>query len=140
MANEKRTRRRIWVWSATIWILLAIVLSVFAPGGNEFVTANKDSGLPADAESIIAERNLEKYFPADGGLPLFAVFHTEDGLTDEDLFGFSETLESLQVDPTLGEVTVVPLTKLSPDVRATFLSEDGKTFFVPLTLSGELES
>lgn len=140
MANEKRTRKRIWVWSATIWILLAIVLSAFAPGGNEFVTANKDSGLPADAESIIAERNLEKYFPADGGLPLFAVFHTEDGLTDEDLFGFSETLESLQVDPTLGEVTVVPLTKLSSEVRATFLSEDGKTFFVPLTLAGELES
>jgi len=140
MANEKRTRKRIWVWSATIWILLAIVLSVFAPGGSEFVTANKDGGLPSDAESIIAERNLEKYFPADGGLPLFAVFHTEDGLTDEDLLGFSEALESLQVDAALGEVTVVPLTKLPPEARATFLSEDGKTFFVPLTLPGELES
>lgn len=140
MANEKRARKRIWIWSATIWILLAIVLSVFAPGGNEFVTANKDGGLPTDAESIIAERNLEKYFPADGGLPLFAVFHYEDRLTEEDLFGFSETLESLQVDAALGEVKVVPLTKLSPEVRATFLSEDGKTFFVPLTLPGELES
>jgi len=140
MANEKRTRKRIWVWSATIWILLAIVLSVFAPGGKEFVTANKDGGLPSDAESIIAEKNLEKYFPADGGLPLFAVFHYEDGLTEEDLIGFSETLESLQVDAALGEVKVVPLTKLPPEARATFLSEDGKTFFVPLTLPGELES
>ena len=140
MVNEKRTRKRIWVWSATIWILLAIVLSVFAPGGKEFVTANKDGGLPSDAESIIAEKNLEKYFPADGGLPLFAVFHYEDGLTEEDLIGFSETLESLQVDAALGEVKVVPLTKLPPEARATFLSEDGKTFFVPLTLPGELES
>jgi len=140
MANGKRTRKRVWVWSATIWILLAIVLSAFAPGGNEFVTANKDSGLPADAESIIAEKNLEKYFPANGGLPLFAVFHYEDGLTEEDLIGFSETLESLQVDAALGEVKVVPLTKLPPEARATFLSEDGKTFFVPLTLPGELES
>jgi len=140
MVNEKRTRKRIWVWSATIWILLAIVLSVFAPGGSEFVTANKDGGLPSDAESIIAEKNLEKYFPADGGLPLFAVFHYEDGLTEEDLIGFSETLESLQVDAALGEVKVVPLTKLPPEARATFLSEDGKTFFVPLTLPGELES
>ena len=75
----------------------------------------KTADCHADAESIIAERNLEKYFPADGGLPLFAVFHNEEGLTDKDILGFSETLESLQVDATLGEVEVVPLTKLPPE-------------------------
>ncbi len=140
MAKEKASGKRIGVWSVAIWILLAIVLSAFAPGGKEFVTANKDAGLPADAKSIIAERNLEKYFPQDGGLPLFAVFHQENGLSDEDILGFAEALESLQVDSTLGEVEVIPLTKLQPEQRKAFLSENGKTYFVPLTLPGELES
>ena len=140
MAKEKASGKRIGVWSVAIWILLAIVLSAFAPGGKEFVTANKDAGLPADAKSIIAERNLEKYFPQDGGLPLFAVFHQENGLSDEDILGFAEALESLQVESTLGEVEVIPLTKLQPEQRKAFLSENGKTYFVPLTLPGELES
>jgi putative drug exporter of the RND superfamily len=140
MAKEKASGKRIGVWSVAIWILLAIVLSAFVPGGKEFVTANKDAGLPADAKSIIAERNLEKYFPQDGGLPLFAVFHQENGLSDEDILGFTEALESLQVDSTLGEVEVIPLTKLQPEQRKAFLSENGKTYFVPLTLPGELES
>ena len=140
MAKEKASGKRIGVWSVAIWILLAIVLSAFAPGGKEFVTANKDAGLPADAKSIIAERNLEKYFPQDGGLPLFAVFHQENGLSDEDILGFAEALESLQVESTIGEVEVIPLTKLQPEQRKAFLSENGKTYFVPLTLPGELES
>ena len=140
MAKEKASGKRIGVWSVAIWILLAIVLSAFAPGGKEFVTANKDAGLPADAKSIIAERNLEKYFPQDGGLPLFAVFHQENGLSDEDILGFAEALESLQVESTIGEVEVIPLTKLQPEQRKAFLSENGKTYFVPLTLPDELES
>ena len=140
MGKGKSQGKKIWVWSAAIWILLAVVLSVSAPGGNEFVTANKDAGLPEDAKSIIAERNLEKYFPQDGGLPLFAVFHDEAGFSDEDILGFAEALESLQIDSTLGEVEVIPLSKLQPEIRATFLSENGNTFFVPLTIPGELES
>lgn len=128
------------VWSVAIWILLAIVLSAFAPGGKEFVAANKNAGLPADAQSIIAEQNLEKYFPQDGGLPLFAVFHHENGLTDEDILGFAEALESLQENNTLQEVEVIPLTKLQSEQRRAFLSENGNTYFVPLTLPEELES
>jgi len=129
-----------WIWFAVTWIVLAIVLSAVAPGGNEFVAANKDAGLPADSESIIAEQKLEKYFPQDGGLPLFTVFYDENGLTDEDILGFAEVLESLQVDSGFGEVEVIPLTKLQPEIRGTFLSEDSTTFFVPLTLPSDLES
>ena len=61
-------------------------------------------------------------------------------MSDEDILGFAEALESLQVESTIGEVEVIPLTKLQPEQRKAFLSENGKTYFVPLTLPGELES
>jgi uncharacterized membrane protein YdfJ with MMPL/SSD domain len=55
------------------WIALTVILSGLAPGGKEFVESNKDAGLPADVESIIADRQLDKHFPQDGGMPVFAV-------------------------------------------------------------------
>ncbi|MFS0577486.1 MMPL family transporter [Sporosarcina sp. 179-K 3D1 HS] len=131
--------KRFWWISFGIWVLLAVLLSGFAPGANEFVVANKDAGLPEDAESIIADRQLEKYFPQDGGLPLFAVFHNVDGLTDKDTLQFAEALEALQANPEFDDVEILPLTELPPQVRATFLSEDAKTFFAPLTLPVTLE-
>lgn len=132
-------KKRFWWISFGLWVLLAVVLSGFAPGAKEFVVANKDAGLPEDAESIIADRQLETYFPQDGGLPLFAVFHTEDSLTDENTLKFAEALEAIQAKAEFEEVEVLPLTKFPPEVRGTFLSDDGKTFFVPLTLPETLE-
>ncbi|BAQ09532.1 MMPLdomain protein [Bacillus sp. OxB-1] len=131
--------KRFWWISFGVWVLLAVLLSGFAPGAKDFVVANKDAGLPEDAESIIADRQLEKYFPQDGGLPLFAVLHNAGGLTNEDTLQFAKALESLESNPVFENVESIPLTELPPQVRATFLSEDGKTFFAPLTLPATLE-
>ena len=70
---------RLWWLSLGIWIALDRYFISTCPGANEFVESNKDAGLPADAESIIADRELEKHFPQDGGMPIFAVFHKEEG-------------------------------------------------------------
>lgn len=131
--------KRIWWLSLSIWIALMVILSGFAPGAKEFVQANKDAGLPADAESIIADRQLEKYFPSEGGMPLFAVFHNEDGLTEEDVLSYAAVLESLETESSHGVVDVIPLTELKPEQRASFLAENEKTFFVPITLPKGLE-
>lgn len=139
MANGKLKGKRLWWLSVSLWILVTVVLSALAPGAKEFVQANKDAGLPADTEAIIADRQLEKYFPADGGMPLFAVFHTEEGMTDEEVLGLAEVLETLETDSAQGEVEVIPLSQLKPEQRASFVSEDNKTFFIPITLPKELE-
>ena len=114
-------------------------MSGLAPGGNEFLESNKDAGLPADVESIIADRELEKHFPQDDGMPIFAVFHKEEGISDEEIQTFAETLESLKTDATFEEVETLPLSKLDLEIQKTFLSENEKTFFVPITLQKELE-
>lgn len=139
MPKGKLKGKRLWWLSVGIWLILTIALSGLAPGGKEFVEANKDAGLPADAESILADRQLEKHFPADGGLPLFAVIHKEEGLTDEEITSFAESLEAVETDTEFGEVEILPLTEMPPEVLASFLSENSKTFFVPLTLPAGLE-
>ena len=131
--------KRLWILSVSLWVGFAILLTALAPGGNEFVEANKDTGLPADAESIIADRQLEKHFPEDGGMPLFAVFHKEEGLTDKEILSYAETIEGIESDTAFGELEIIPLTKMGPEIWATFLSENKKTFFMPLTLPEGLE-
>lgn len=130
---------RLWWLSFLVWVVLAGVLSSFAPGAKDFVVGNKDAGLPSEAESIIADRQLEKYFPEDGGLPLFAVFSKEDGLTDEEISSFAQQAEDLKVDKKYGEITTLPLTKMPPEVMNSFVSENKRTFFVPITLPENLE-
>ncbi|WP_210471833.1 MMPL family transporter [Sporosarcina sp. 6E9] len=127
--------KRLWWLSVSVWIGLTIILSALAPGGKEFVQANKDAGLPADVESIIADRQLDKHFPQDGGMPIFAVFHKEEGVTDEEIDTFADTLEGIGLD----EVETLPLSKMNPEIQRTFLSENEKTFFVPLTLKKDVE-
>ncbi|QTD40285.1 MMPL family transporter [Sporosarcina sp. Te-1] len=138
--TRENTRKRFWWISIAVWILLAGVLSAVAPGGKEFVVANKDGGLPSDAPSIIAAHEVETYFPNDGGLPLFAVFHTNQGFSEEEITETAKALESaLASDERYEEVEVLPLSMLQAEQRQAFVSEDEKTFFVPLSLPESLE-
>ncbi len=129
-----------WWFFLIIWVALAGILSSFAPGAKDFVAANKDAGLPADAESIIADRQLEKYFPDDDGLPLFAVFSKESGLTDDEILMFAQQVEDLKVDKKYGDIETIPLSNMPPEVRDSFLSENKRTFFLPIRLPENLES
>lgn len=130
-----------WIWwlSISIWLALTVLLSVLAPGSKEFTVGNKDAGLPAEAASIIADRQLEKHFPQDGGMPLFAVLHKDDGLTDEEIIAFAHALEGLDKETAFGEIIAPSLSKMEPEQRAAFLSENGKTFFASITLPEGLE-
>lgn len=141
MNKEKvpSTSKRVWILSIIIWVALTVIISGIAPGAKEFTQTNKDGGLPADAESIIADRQLEEYFPQDGGLPLFAVFHKEDGLTEDEVVTLAETIEKLEESKELEGVEVLPLSKFQPEQRAAFWSEDKQTFFGHVTLPQDLE-
>lgn len=139
MSEGKLKGRRLWWLSIGIWLVLTILLSTIAPGSKENVVANKDAGLPSDTPSIVAAHQLEKYFPNDGGIPLFGVFHKDGGLSDEEIVDFAQAIEALKEDKAFEEVDVIPLSKLQPEQRASFLSENEETFFIPLTLPQNLE-
>lgn len=131
--------KRLWWLSISIWVLLTVVLSAFAPTANEFVEANKNAGLPADTEAILADKKIEKHFPQDEGMPLFAVLHKKDGLTEDEIIEYAEAWETVNKDTAFGEITIPSLVELPPEVRAAFLSEDETTFFTMITLPDGLE-
>ena len=117
MPTGKLKGKRLWLLSVGIWIALTVILSAAAPGAKEFVQANKDAGLPADAESIIADRQVEKYFPHEGGLPLFAVFHKEKGLTEEEILKYAKAIESIEMK----DIETIPLTQLKAGTTSKLL-------------------
>lgn len=139
MTEGKLKGNRLWWLFIGSWLVIAIVLSALAPGSKEHVIANKDSGLPSDAPSIVAAHELEKYFPNDGGIPLFAVFHKDGELSDEEMIRFAQAIESLTEDHAFDEIDVIPLSQLQSEQRAAFLSENKETFFIPLSLPQNLE-
>lgn len=136
--NNKNGTKRWWI-SLILWILVAGILSGIAPGAKEFVVANKNAGLPEDAEAIIANQQLEKHFPSDGGMPLFAVFHKDTKFTKEEIINISEQVESINTLEEIGDVTALELSKMPDEIRETFISDDEQTYFVPITLNDELE-
>ncbi len=83
---------------------------------------------------------MEKYFPDDGGLPLFAVLSKESGLSDDEILMFAQQAEDLKVDKKYGDIEIIPLSNMPPEVRNSFLSENKRTFFLPITLPENLES
>lgn len=131
--------KRLWWLSISIWVVLTVALSAFAPTANEFVEANKNAGLPADAEAILADKKIEKHFPQDEGIPLFSVLHKEDGLTEDEIIEYAEAWETVSKDTEFGEIIIPSLLELPPEYRAAFLSEDETTFFTMITLPDGLE-
>src|SRR5690554_2993195 len=70
------TKRGMWI-TIGVWLVLMIGLSA-GPKVSDYKVNNFQS-LPDEAQSIIANNKLEKYFPNDQGIPGILVFHNESG-------------------------------------------------------------
>lgn len=132
--------KRIWWLFIASWLIITTVLSMLAPGAKQFAEGNDHAGLPDDAAAIIADYELEKHFPADGGMPLFPVLHKADGLTEEEIVTFTKALSSIETETPYGTIEMPPIANLDANHLGAFLSEDETTFFVPLTLPEGFES
>ncbi|GAA0498245.1 hypothetical protein GCM10008986_26640 [Salinibacillus aidingensis] len=82
------TKKGMWVTLST-WLLLTLLLAVFAPSARDYVVSSVDS-LPEDAQSVIAQNKVDEYFEGGDTIPAMLVFQSEDELAPEtliDLFG-----------------------------------------------------
>lgn len=132
--------KRVWWLIIATWLVMTIVLSMLAPGAKEFAETNKNAGLPDEAASIIAERQLEEYFPEDGGMPLFPVLHKDEGLTEEEILTFTNALSSIDRSTPNGDIIMPPIENLDAAHLGAFLSENEQTFFIPMTLPEGIDS
>ena len=127
-----------WLAIIATWLLVMVTLTMVAPTAKEVTTPAKNAGLPDEALSIEAKQMIKTYFPSSDGTPLFIVMHHDAGFDTATYEQAIHTVEGLVEDTTL-EASVLPLSKMPEQAWKGFTSEDGKTFFIPVTFTGELE-
>ncbi|MBE1555525.1 MMPL family transporter [Sporosarcina limicola] len=126
-------------WTVLIWILLAIAVSGLSSGAKDYATSINNTGLPDDAESMVAENKLQIHFKGEIGVPAILVFHNENGLTDQDLKQIDGINEKLETASLTGVKEVIPVYEFSEELKSTFISKNKTTFILPVNLKDGLE-
>lgn len=96
-------------------------------------STSKNAGLPETALSIQADKVIKENFSSSKGIPLIIVFENKKGATDEEIQNVLELMEN-------NYSSIPKFSKIPMEQRSSFVSEDKKTFFVPLILEGQQES
>ncbi|WML58855.1 MMPL family transporter [Neobacillus sp. PS2-9] len=128
-----------WLLILLAWLVAAAALSLFATSAKEQTSPNKNAGLPDTAASIQAEKALKQYFPSSEGVPLFVVVYDKKGLKEPDVEKAITVIEKV-VGEAEQDVTIIPLSKMPPQARASFFSEEQTTFFLPVLFPSGLEN
>src|SRR5699024_6595163 len=71
------TKKGAWI-SIMIWVLLAVVLSMFAPSSKDYAVNNVSQLYPDISPSVIASNKVDEYFAEDDGIPAIFVFEAEE--------------------------------------------------------------
>ncbi|GGA35192.1 MMPL family transporter [Psychrobacillus lasiicapitis] len=125
--------KRTWLITLTSWLVIVGLLSFLAPSSKEVASTSKNAGLPETALSIQADKIVKENFSSSEGIPLLIVFEKDKGATDEEIQSILTLMEENY--PGIPKFSQIPM-----EHRASFVSEDKKTFFIPLILEGQLES
>nr|WP_239585673.1 MMPL family transporter [Lysinibacillus composti] len=119
------------MWITIIaWLVLMVGLSA-GPKLSDYKVSNFQS-LPDEAQSIIAEKKVEEYFPNEQGTPGILVFHSDT--TDVNVEEVKQILSGILAEDIEGIDNIVDLNALPPHAINSFISEDGSTLIVPMVL------
>ena len=119
------------------WLVLTVGLFIFAPSAKEYDVSSIQT-LPDDAQSIIANEKLNKYFKDDQGIPALLVFSSESGKVDTQTI--SQSMDLIMKEEIEGVKETVPFSSLPPQAQVQFLSKDETTAVIPLNFESSLES
>ncbi|WP_144510592.1 MMPL family transporter [Bacillus sp. FJAT-22090] len=125
--------KRTWLITLVSWLVIVGLLSFLAPSSKEVASTSKNAGLPETALSIQADKVIKENFTSSEGIPLLIVFEKNKAATDEEIQSILTLMEKNY--PGIPRFSKIPM-----EHRASFVSKDKKTFFIPLMLEGQLES
>lgn len=135
LTDKVATKKGAWI-TIIVWLVLMIALSM-GPMLSEFKVTNFQS-LPDEAQSIIAQKKLDEYFPNDQGTPGIYVFHNPNGdLVVENVTTIIDGIKGAEIE---GIADIIDLSQLPPQATAAFLSEDQSTMIIPVNLEPDLGS
>ena len=116
-----------------------IALSGMSAGAKEYATSVNHAGLKDDRPSMIADAKLAEYFKDDLGTPAILVFNNEAGLTEENLAQIESLNKEIDAASFEGVKETTLVYEFSDDVKETFISDNGRTFILPVVLFDDLE-
>lgn len=128
-------------WTLTIWIIAALLFSVFAPSAKDYEESSSSGSVKGDTPSEIAKELDEQYFPSKDGLTALLVFHSDDEITDknkENITKLSKWLASSDKPENVQKA--LPFHSFPEKVQNQMFSEDGTTLLFNVTLKKDLES
>lgn len=133
ITDKVSTKKGAWI-ALVIWLVLMIGLSA-GPKLSDYKVTDFQS-LPDDAQSIIAQNQLDEYFPKDQGTPGIYVFHNPKGeLIVEDVTTIIDGIKKAEIE---GIETILDISTLPPQALEAFLSEDKTTMIIPMNLEAGL--
>mgnify|MGYP001953471968 CR=1 FL=1 len=135
ITDKVTTKKGMWITLAS-WLIVTILLAVFAPNAKDYEVSRIDS-LPEDAQSVIAQSKVDEYFKDSNGTPAILVFHNDEQFSFQDLVDVSSQIENAEIP---GVEQVVPLSTLPPQAAAGFFSEDQSTAILPIMFDASLET
>ncbi|WP_057763477.1 MMPL family transporter [Cytobacillus praedii] len=136
ITDRVTTKKGMWV-TLSIWLVATILLAVFAPNVKDY-EVSRVASLPEDAQSVIAQTKVDKYFKDNDGTPAILVFQSKEG--EVELTQLAELLEKIERKNIEGVEQVILLSALPPQAAAGFFSEDKTTSLIPLTFDSSLET
>ena len=137
ITDKIATKKGAWI-TITIWVLLAIILSVIAPSSKEYAVNNVSQLYPDHSPSVIADKKVDEYFEDDDGIPAIVVFEAnETNINMDDINEITETLSKTDV-PYMK--SVISIHQLPPEAVESFISEDKEALFLPILFEEAITS
>ncbi|MFM9035288.1 MAG: RND family transporter [Mycobacterium sp.] len=120
-----------------LWVALAVALPLSLPNLNDMAQKHPLAMLPGNAPSSVAAREMTDAFAEAGTDDLLLVVMTnERGLGPTDEATYRKLVEALRRDPR--DLVMVQDFIATPALRSFMTSKDGKSWVLPLGLSGAL--
>ncbi|MEV5029059.1 MMPL family transporter [Paenibacillus sp. LPE1-1-1.1] len=127
--------------SLLCWVLLAIALSLAAPGAKEYAISAGEGNAGGSNSAAQAQRLLDEQFSSSDGMPVLLVFHNEQAITAEHRKSISLLSEWLASDSKPVQVDkAMPFHDMPEPVQVKQLSEDRTTLLLPVSLKVHTES
>lgn len=124
----------------SFWMILTIALTLLAPSSQDQKSAKDGSGLPDSSLYEQAKTIMDENFSNDEGTPAILVFTAEDTLSEEELASIAAASQAIE-EANIEHVTeVLALYQMPPQVIQAFVSEDGTSISLPITIAPNIET
>jgi uncharacterized membrane protein YdfJ with MMPL/SSD domain len=119
------------------WLLLVLLLMIFAPKLASLYNDTSSQSMPAGAQSEVAQQLLLQQFPANKGTPAILVFSDPAGLSVQDRFLLHEINDWLTSTARPRSVSGLVSVFTVPEAASQLLSADGTTAIMIVPLQGD---